>query len=121
MKPMTHSPHRRTRLKVVACKRAGVLAFALFATLSNGVAAPADPVNGERLAKQWCAACHIVSADQTRGADNVPAFSAIAKMRGFSAENIGQFLLDPHPKMPDMQLTRDEARDLGAYIASLAH
>ena len=41
-------------------------------------------------------------------------------MPGFSAENIAQFLMDPHPKMPDMQLTRDEARDLGAYVASLA-
>jgi mono/diheme cytochrome c family protein len=117
---MTHPLHRRTRLKAAASKRAGIFALALFAALSNGVAAPADPVNGERLAKQWCAACHIVSADQTRGADNVPAFSAIAKLPGFSAQNIGQFLLDPHPKMPDMQLTRDEARDLGAYIASLA-
>jgi mono/diheme cytochrome c family protein len=117
---MTHALHRRTRFKAAASRRAAIFVFALFATLSNGVAAPADPANGERLAKQWCAACHIVSADQTRGADNVPGFSAIAKMRGFSAENIGQFLLDPHPKMPDMQLTRDEARDLGAYIASLA-
>jgi mono/diheme cytochrome c family protein len=117
---MTHALHRRTRLKAASSRRAGALAFALFATLSNGLAAPADPANGERLAKQWCAACHIVSADQTRGADNVPAFSAIARMRGFSAETIGQFLLDPHPRMPDMQLTRDEARDLGAYIASLA-
>jgi mono/diheme cytochrome c family protein len=118
---MTHSLHRRTRLEVAASERVGVFAFVLFATLSNGVAAPADPVNGERLAKRWCAACHIVSADQTRGGDNVPAFAAIAKTPGFSAESIGQFLLDPHPKMPDMQLTRDEAKDLGAYIASLAH
>ena len=29
------------------------------------------------------------------------------------------FLLDPHPKMPNMQLTRTEAGDLAAYIASL--
>jgi hypothetical protein len=28
--------------------------------------------------------------------------------------------MDPHPKMPDMQLSRDEAKDLGAYITSLA-
>jgi hypothetical protein len=32
-----------------------------------------------------------------------------------------QFLMDPHPKTPDLQLTRDETRDLGAYIATLAH
>jgi hypothetical protein len=28
-------------------------------------------------------------------------------------------LLDPHPKMPDMGLSRREAEDLAAYIASL--
>ncbi len=61
-----------------------------------------------------------MAADQTRGADNVPAFATIAKIQGFNAESIAQFLMDPHPKMPDMQLSRDEARDLGAYIASLA-
>jgi hypothetical protein len=41
-------------------------------------------------------------------------------MPRFNAETIAQFLMDPHPKMPDMQLSRDEAADLGAYIASLA-
>ena len=117
---MTHPLRRPTRLAAAASKRVGVLALAIFATLSTGLAAPADSTNGERLAKQWCASCHIVSSDQTRGADNVPAFAAIARMPGFTAQNIGQFLLDPHPKMPDMDLTRDEARDLGAYIASLA-
>jgi hypothetical protein len=55
------------------------------------------------------------------GSDNVPAFASIARMSGFSAERIAQFLMDPHPKMPDMQLSREEAADLGAYIASLAH
>ena len=28
--------------------------------------------------------------------------------------------MDPHPKMPDMQLGRGEAKDLAAYIASQA-
>ena len=29
------------------------------------------------------------------------------------------FLLEPHPKMPNMQLSRSEAADLAAYIATL--
>ena len=113
---MTNPPHRQPRVAAAVAA-----AFALSVAVSTSAAAPADPANGERLAKQWCAACHIVSADQTQGADNVPAFASIAKIPGFSAATIGQFLMDPHPKMPDMQLTRDEARDLGAYIAGLAH
>jgi mono/diheme cytochrome c family protein len=86
----------------------------------SAVSLPADVVHGEVLAKRWCASCHVVANDQKRGADNAPAFASIAKMPGFTAEKIAQFLMDPHPKMPDMQLSRDETRDLGAYIASLA-
>ena len=39
--------------------------------------------------------------------------------RAFSANRLAFFLLDPHPKMPDMQLTRVEAQDLAAYIKGL--
>jgi mono/diheme cytochrome c family protein len=114
---MTNPPRRRTG---IVGAPALAVALALSAAASNAAAAPADPAQGEKLAKRWCAACHVVSAAQTQGADNVPAFASIARMPGFSAEKIAQFLMDPHPKMPDMQLSRDEAADLGAYIASLA-
>ena len=80
----------------------------------------ANAAHGEKLAKRRCASCHIVANDQTRGADNAPPFASIATTPGFSAKKIAQFLMDPHPKMPDMQLSRNETRDLGAYIASLA-
>ncbi len=113
---MINPPHRLSR---VAGAAASAIGLAVLAAASTSAAAPADPAQGEKLAKRWCAACHVVAADQTKGADNVPAFASIAKMPGFSAESIAQFLMDPHPKMPDMDLSRDEARDLGAYIASL--
>jgi mono/diheme cytochrome c family protein len=114
---MTTPPRPRTRIVAAPALAA---AIALLAAASTAAAAPADPAQGEKLAKRWCAACHIVDAGQKQGADNVPAFASIARTPGFSAEKIAQFLMDPHPKMPDMQLTRDEAADLGAYIASLA-
>ena len=80
----------------------------------------ADPDNGERLAQRWCAACHVVSATQ-RGSstDQAPPFATIAKSPGFNAATIALFLLDPHPKMPDMGLSRTDAADLAAYIATL--
>ncbi len=92
-------------------------AFATLAGLTltaNAYAADVD--HGETLAKRWCAACHIVAPDQTHGQDNVPPFATIAKLPGFDAELIARFLMDPHPRMPDMQLSRDEADDLAAYI-----
>jgi hypothetical protein len=47
-------------------------------------------------------------------------FATIARRPGFDAAKIALFLLTPHPKMPDMSLTRPEAADLAAYIGSLA-
>ena len=92
------------------------LAFALLST--PGSAADAD--NGSRLAHRWCEACHIVTPTQQRPAsDTAPPFATIAKKPGNSASSIALFLLDPHPKMPDMSLSRTEAADLAAYIVSL--
>lgn len=83
-----------------------------------GASLAADAANGERLAKRWCAACHVVAADQKSGNTQVPPFSAIARRPGFDAAQLALFLLLPHPKMPDMSLTRGEAADLAAYIVS---
>ena len=87
---------------------------------SIAAAAPAQPDHGEKLARHWCASCHIVANDQKGGSDTAPPFATIARKPGFDGGKIAQFLMDPHPKMPDMQLSRDEAKDLGAYIAGLA-
>ena len=81
--------------------------------------ARADPANGERLARQWCASCHVVAPDQKQASADVPAFASIARMPGFDRNKVAFFLLDPHPKMPSMSLTRSEASDLADYIAAL--
>jgi len=83
------------------------------------VALGADADNGLRLAERWCASCHIVSGSQTTGSDRVPPFSAIAHRADFSVEKLAIFLLDPHPVMPNMSLSRNEAQDIAAYIAQL--
>jgi len=100
-------------------KMFSIAALGLALGLSNAPVLAADATHGEQLARRWCAACHVVADDQTHGADNVPTFAAIARMPGFSAEKIARFLRDPHPKMPDMQLSTYESADLAAYIVSL--
>lgn len=90
------------------------------AALTITPAYAADPDNGERLAQRWCAACHVVSATQRQTTtDQAPPFATIAKIPGFDTAKIALFLLDPHPKMPDMGLSRTAAADLAAYIATL--
>lgn len=92
---------------------ASALAFA-------AVAHAADADNGERLARRWCATCHIVAKDQTMGSTQAPSFSGIAARPGFDVGQMALFLLNPHPKMPNMNLSRSEAADLAAYIATQA-
>jgi mono/diheme cytochrome c family protein len=100
------------KLKLIGC----CLAVAMIA---QPVLA-ADPRNGEQLARRWCEPCHVVAADQREVTAEAPPFASIATRPGFDAGRIATFLLDPHPKMPDMSLTRIEAADLAAYIATLA-
>jgi len=97
-------------------RRAAAVVAALAALTLAADAFAADAGHGETLAKRWCAACHIVAPNQSLGQDNVPPFATIAKIPGFNADLISRFLMNPHPKMPDMQLSRDEANDLAAYI-----
>ena len=96
------------------------LSWVFAALLSFGAPAlAADVEHGGQLARRWCAACHVVADDQTVGTDNVPTFAAIARIPGFDAAKIARFLRDPHPKMPNMELSGTEAADLAAYISSL--
>ncbi len=79
----------------------------------------ADAAHGREIAQRWCASCHLVSAQQRQAHADAAPFATIARMPGMGAAQIAFLLLDPHPKMPDMSLSRDEASDLAAYIASL--
>lgn len=85
--------------------------------ISNAVSADAE--NGEHLATRWCSSCHVVAPGQQRASADVPPFATIGRAPGFNADRLATFLLDPHPKMPNMSLTRREAADIAAYIASL--
>ena len=76
----------------------------------------ADAGHGSTLAQRWCASCHVVSSAQRVEIDHSPSFASIAQRGDFSAEQLAFFLLEPHPKMPDMSLSRKEADDLAAYI-----
>jgi hypothetical protein len=42
-------------------------------------------------------------------------------MPGFDAAKLALYLLTPHPKMPDMSLSRAEAADLAAFIVTQGH
>ena len=96
-----------------------VTALGILAAIIARPALAADVSNGERLAERWCAACHVVTLDQRQANADAPPFEEIAKRPNSSESGLMTFLLDPHAKMPNMNLTRIEAGDIAAYIRKL--
>ena len=93
--------------------------LAVAVTGLSGPVVAADAQHGTELAKRWCAACHLVESGQKQASADGPSFAAIATKLDFTPEKVAFFLLDPHPKMPNFPLSRNEAADLAAYIGTL--
>lgn len=81
-------------------------------------AAEGDPIAGETLAKQWCAACHDTGHGETVK-DGAPSFLEVARHPDFSRDRLKAWLSDPHPPMPKLDLSRRAIDDLISYIGSL--
>ncbi|MEG6509841.1 c-type cytochrome [Methyloligella sp. 2.7D] len=100
-----------------------LLSFAAVLLVPAASALAADSIKakqGKEIAERWCSSCHLVSTDQKQaGAVGTPSFMAIAAKYDGAVDVLQGFLIEPHPPMPDMALTRREIQDLIAYIASL--
>jgi mono/diheme cytochrome c family protein len=109
-------PNMTLRILFTAC--GAVLFQALIALQAHAFVANA--AKGEVIAKRWCATCHVVSPGQTTANSDVPSFSSLARNQELTPGQLTAFLSTPHPRMPDMSLTRGEIADIVAYIRSLA-
>ena len=81
-------------------------------------AAAQDAGRGRALAERWCASCHVVARNGA-GRDIGPAFETVANREGQTLGGTTAWLFEPHPPMPDLQLSPADFRDLAAYIMSL--
>ena len=96
-----------------------VILVALLAFTGSASTFAADAVRGEKLARRWCAACHVVAADQRQANADAPSFAAIARRRDLDPRRLAFLLLSPHPIMPELALRRSEAEDIVAHIVKL--
>jgi len=79
-----------------------------------------DVSNGERLARKLRVNCHEVAPDSADPVlADVPGFREVANRPGATRAQVAAFVLNPHPPMPQVQLTRQELSDITAYIMSL--
>ena len=98
-----------------------MLALGLSA-LQGDVAAQelADIAAGHTLAREVCAVCHEVEGGRTGSPHpDAPTFRRIAGEPGMTAIALNAFFHTPHKHMPDLVLTRDEIRNVSAYILTL--
>jgi mono/diheme cytochrome c family protein len=80
--------------------------------------AAATPEAGKALARQWCSSCHQVApGDPIR--DFVPSFVSLANRPDRSLGWVRLWLMDPHPPMVGLNLSRTEIDDVVAYLHSL--
>jgi mono/diheme cytochrome c family protein len=96
-----------------------VLVFAAFC-LPISAARAQNVANGKAIAEVWCSNCHRINPEQRLTAsDTAPPFSSIARMRSANPSSLTALLSTKHGGMPDLTLSRQEIRDLSAYILSL--
>lgn len=96
-----------------------IWALALIVPLASADAA--DSARGASLAERWCVACHVPGPGVRSGlgTDAGPPFATIAADPAMTEQRLRGWLADPHPPMPNFNLSRAEIEDLIAHIRSL--
>jgi mono/diheme cytochrome c family protein len=100
---------------------AGALTAVAAGTPAAGIrAAEFNTTAGKQLAKEWCAACHVVEEGQGETMSTAaPSFFDIAADPAVTETGLRAFFASPHDQMPDLQISNSEADNLIAYILSL--
>jgi mono/diheme cytochrome c family protein len=104
---------------IIALVIAGAILHTKADTLQDSPVHP-DVAEGDRLAHTLCTNCHVVETHSpVIRTDRVPSFSWIANQEGLTSTSLQIWLSKSHERMPDLNLTRDEIREVSAYILSL--
>jgi mono/diheme cytochrome c family protein len=94
--------------------------FSLVTAVGPSLSFAADAYQGKAIAERWCTGCHVVEPEQKSPAtDQAPPFASIARTPEFGANKLAILLLEPHPNMPKLALSRAEVADLAEYILTL--
>jgi mono/diheme cytochrome c family protein len=94
----------------------GALAF----LLATGVAAAeaGDVTNGRAIAERWCSNCH--QTDSRRVAQDFAPPLRVVAGRSYATEKwLKSWIADPHPPMPNLNLTQAQIDDVVSYLKTL--
>lgn len=98
-------------------------ATCVFSLLIGGMAFPAalpqgNAEAGKQLVLNSCTACHAPMG-ATHATDGVPPLSFLAKDNKADPRWVRGWLMDPHPPMPGIMLSRQQVADVLAYLSTL--
>lgn len=82
-----------------------------------------DVAQGQLLAQVNCASCHALGRSGPSPLPDAPPFRDIATnyAEGELEDSFNDGIVVRHPAMPDWQMTGDQARELAAFVMSLAN
>ena len=96
-----------------------IMGILLFVTPTAYAATTTGDANaGRDLVSKSCTSCHAVT-DTTKASDGAPPLSYIARDNKQRPAWIRGWLMDPHPPMPGIMLSRQQISDVIAYLDSL--
>jgi mono/diheme cytochrome c family protein len=96
----------------------GLLAVLLTSSIPALAAPAGDVAAGRQLVLRSCSSCHDTGTTAT-ATDGAPPLSFIAKDNKQRPAWIRGWLMDPHPPMPGIMLSRKQVDDIIAYLNSL--
>ena len=98
---------------------ATALVSLFMAGLAQGAALPlGNSEAGKQLVLNSCTACHAPMGT-TRATDTAPPLSFLAKDNKANQRWVQGWLMDPHPPMPGIMLSRQQIADVIAYLSTL--
>ena len=91
------------------------------AGIAQGADGRGNALRGRDFAFDNCRPCHVVAPNQesTRRFSIAPDFQSVANMPSTTPFSLIVWLTNPHPTMPSLVLSPQEASDVIAYIESL--
>jgi cytochrome c len=98
--------------------RYATIGFAAALLAGGAQAQQGDPDAGATLVHEWCTDCHVVD-DRGTGSDVGPPLPLLLENELRTSDEIRGWLANPHPPMPDFDLTRQEIDDVVAYLERL--
>ena len=106
------------QLRRHAKRRATRILLSALLSYAPPVWAAANADAGRQLVERSCSSCHATTTAKS-ATDGAPSLSFIAKDNKARPAWVRGWLMEPHPPMPNISLSRQQIDDVIAYLGTL--